>query len=216
MCDEWKPETDFAFRSIKTGRRQSHCRKCHAAYRREHYARTKQTYIENERVRIRDRRHRNRALLLEYLLAHPCVDCGQRDPVVLDFDHRDPRMKRAEIAKLAARQTWETVLSEIAKCDVRCASCHRKRTAAQFNWRRVTLTSEAIAFGTKDPAVLELDHKDRPSKVAAVSTLVRSQSWRALFAEIDKCEVRCANCHRRRTAKQFRYFRLEAQVAKAS
>ena len=73
-----------------------------------------------------------------------------------------------------------------------------------------------VDCGTKDPAVLEFDHKDRPSKVAAVSTLVRQQSWRALFAEIDKCEVRCANCHRRRTAKQFNYFRQEARLAEAS
>ena len=317
MCHEWKPETDFAFRSIETGKRQSHCRKCHAAYRREHYLRTKPTYIKNERVRMRERRHRNRELLLEYLLAHPCVDCGERDPVVLDFDHRDPKLKRADITKLATRQTWDTVLVEIANCDVRCASCHRKRTATQFNWRRVTMTPEAITSvttgwsepanlradpkappdgmrvccvcgrvlpltefavknrergeyqtkcrscqrayskqhyrdnkdqyiakasrrntlmrdrfaawilayfeqhgcvdcGTKDPAVLEFDHKDRPSKVAAVSTLVRKQSWRALVAEIDKCDVRCANCHRRRTAKQLSYFRREARLAEAS
>jgi hypothetical protein len=317
MCHEWKPETDFAFRSIKTGKRQSHCRKCHAAYRREHYVRTKATYIENERLRMRDRRRQNRALLLDYLLAHPCVDCGETDAVVLDFDHRDPTLKRTEVAKLASRQTWATVLAEIANCDVRCASCHRRRTADQFNWRRVTLSLErrdvvttgwseptrlrsAIApalpgtkvcrvcgqelplsefavknrdrgiyqskcracqrayarehyqknkkkyldkasdrnvlmrdrfaafllayfeahgcvdCGTRDPAVLEFDHKERPTKVAAVSTLVRTQSWSALFAEIDKCEVRCANCHRRRTAKQFGYFRQAARLAEAS
>jgi hypothetical protein len=55
MCHEWKPATDFEFRSIKTGKRQSHCRRCHAAYRSEHYLRTKPTYIENERLRMRER-----------------------------------------------------------------------------------------------------------------------------------------------------------------
>ena len=130
MCHEWKPEAEFAFRSIKTGKRQSHCRKCHAAYRREHYLRTKPTYIQNERVRMRERRRQNRILLYEYLLGHPCVDCGELDPVVLDFDHRDPTVKRDEVSKLAARQAWSTVLQEIAQCVVRCASCHRKRTAS--------------------------------------------------------------------------------------
>ena len=39
--------------------------------------------------------------------------------------------------------TWPTVEAEIAKCDIRCANCHRRRTAAQFNWPSLTLVAEA-------------------------------------------------------------------------
>lgn len=46
--------------------------------------------------------------------------------------------------------------------------------------------------------VMEFDHRDPSEKVAAVSTLV-SSSWKKLYAEIDKCDVVCANCHRART-----------------
>ena len=34
-------------------------------------------------------------------------------------------------------------------------------------------------------------------------------SWDVVEAEIGKCEVRCANCHRRRTAVQLGAYRLK-------
>jgi hypothetical protein len=62
------------------------------------------------------------------LLAHPCVDCGESDPLVLEFDHRED--KRAQIVDLMRNHAqWSDVLKEIEKCDVRCANCHRRRTA---------------------------------------------------------------------------------------
>lgn len=160
MCHEWRSEADFALRSKRTGQRQSQCRRCHAAYRREHYLRMKATYLENERRRMRARRQRNLALLLENLLTHPCVDCGEADPIVLEFDHRDPSRKRLDVPRLAAKKAWTVVESEIAKCDVRCVNCHRHRTAVQFNWRRARgqtgATQPAARLGTRPPTTLPL------------------------------------------------------------
>ena len=56
-----------------------------------------------------------------------CVDCGERDARCLDFDHVRG-VKTHNIAHMTACSR-ERVLAEIAKCDVRCANCHRKRTA---------------------------------------------------------------------------------------
>jgi hypothetical protein len=80
-------------------------------------------------------RHRER--LQQYLETHPCVDCGEDDIRCLEFDHRDPSQKLANVSALVAMHVrWERILAEIAKCDVRCASCHAKRTAEQRNsWR---------------------------------------------------------------------------------
>jgi hypothetical protein len=151
MCGETKPEAEFAFADMARGTRQRHCRKCQAAYRRAHYRANRDQYIRREVARMAAYREANRALLLSYLLEHPCIDCGQRDPVVLDFDHRDPSSKRSEVGRLAATKPWPQVKAEIEKCDVRCANCHRKRTARQFAWGKLTrVPSEGRPVRAKD------------------------------------------------------------------
>jgi hypothetical protein len=77
------------------------------------------------------------AKLAAYFAEHPCVDCGERDIRCLEFDHRDRSTKTANIAGLLRLVvSWEVISAEIEKCDVRCANCHRRRTAAQVNsWR---------------------------------------------------------------------------------
>src|SRR5678815_4559275 len=133
MCGETKSEADFAFADMARGTRQRHCRKCQAAYRRAHYLANREEYIRREVARINRYRIENRVLMLAYLLAHPCVDCGQTNPVTLDFDHRDPSVKRGNIGFIAARKPWHLVLPEIAKCDVGCKLPHATdRKAAEL------------------------------------------------------------------------------------
>jgi hypothetical protein len=84
-----------------------------------------------------DARAAHQQRVAAHLMAHPCVDCGEGDLRVLDFDHDDPAAKAAEVARLAAMNvSWERVASEIAKCSVRCANCHRRRTAEMFGYWR--------------------------------------------------------------------------------
>jgi hypothetical protein len=82
--------------------------------------------------------------VFEYLSVHPCVDCGESDPVVLEFDHRDATTKfRAVAQMIEARYAWSTILEEIEKCDVRCANCHRRKTSRQFGHRRSLIQSRS-------------------------------------------------------------------------
>ena len=70
--------------------------------------------------------------LLEYFKQNPCVDCGEANPLTLEFDHIDPETKTTNVSKLIhSVRPWEEVLEEIEKCEVRCASCHRVRTHHQ-------------------------------------------------------------------------------------
>ena len=68
---------------------------------------------------------RNRIYVDEYLKNHPCVDCGNSDIRVLEFDHVRG-IKDDHICK-AVRNAWslERLKKEIAKCEIRCCNCHR-------------------------------------------------------------------------------------------
>lgn len=77
--------------------------------------------------RVVDERH---LWLDKYKLERGCVDCGYRKAAVaLDFDHRDPELKVANLAAML----WKNITlieTEMAKCDIRCANCHRIKTHA--------------------------------------------------------------------------------------
>lgn len=53
----------------------------------------------------------------------------------------------------------------------------------------------------KEPCCLDFHHLDSKTKLACVSQLVNGFSIDKLIAEIDKCDVVCANCHRKITNK---------------
>lgn len=75
---------------------------------------------------------------IAYLRENPCIDCGEDDIVVLDFDHRDPSTKSFSIShRLRGTTSWKRIFEEIQKCDIRCANCHRKKTARQENWMKL-------------------------------------------------------------------------------
>jgi hypothetical protein len=83
-------------------------------------------------------RRLNRERLGEYLSRQHCVDCGLDDIRVLEFDHRPGEFKTGIIGKMLVDSvSWRRILQEIAKCDVRCANCHRIVTAERAgNWRQ--------------------------------------------------------------------------------
>ena len=80
-------------------------------------------------------RQRNREFLRDYLKYQCCGDCGERDPVLLEFNHIDPTTKKFNISDgVLNKVSLETLETEIDKCSILCANCHRSRTAASSNW----------------------------------------------------------------------------------
>jgi hypothetical protein len=299
-CDVEKLVEDFQWKNRARGIRRSWCRSCAQAYSHQHYLDKAETYKARRRLRGDNGRARVRARITEYLNQHPCVDCGETSRAVLEFDHRDPTHKRMAVSRLVEVAGWRSILQEVEKCDVRCANCHRKRTAAQFGWaklkakpdgspaparppavgrapsdpeflmactwcnqlkplsefafknagtgrvnghcrschaayrhhhyqvnrddyfrraiaqtRRKTADAKArlhnyllahpcVDCGETNVATLDFDHVDPSAKTKAIGTMVGNRTWLAIQLEMSKCEVRCANCHRRRTNAQIR------------
>src|SRR5574337_231496 len=123
-----------AFQKEKHGKDglRSVCRKCRLEMQRS-YRSTSPKAKHTLKAGVLRRRKRNREFVRDYLLTHPCVDCGESRWQVLEFDH--VKKKRDNIAWMIIRaRSLKTIETEIAKCEVRCANCHRLKTAIQFGW----------------------------------------------------------------------------------
>lgn len=138
-CGQTKALEEFAWRRKPRDQRDTFCRPCRSAYGKEHYQANKQRYIDQARIRTEARRLERTKFLLEYFVKHPCADCGEVDPVVLEFDHLSDN-KLFNVAQALPSRTWQTILDEIEKCEVVCANCHRRRTAQRRGALRVILT----------------------------------------------------------------------------
>lgn len=180
------------------------------AYNRQYRADHKKV-IHARVVKANRARRQDRYAKVQALKAGPCKDCGQAHPYyVMDFDHRDPATKRADISHLVKNGTsWELVLEEIAKCDLVCVNCHRLRTyrgdasyrTLRFRSHRQALDSLKFATpcldcgGSFKPCQMDFDHLR--SKASNVARLVGGASD-DLVNELGKCHLVCANCHRKR------------------
>ncbi len=86
-----------------------------------------------------------------------------------------------------------------------CRECVRARVRGTQAKKRAWLTKHKLDHGCADcgysehPAALDFDHLPEHEKMFGVKDGIASVSWERLRAEVEKCEVVCANCHRVRT-----------------
>ena len=87
MCNIEKVIEEFPLRNQFTQPRQSYCKDCKSKMHSNWYQESKETQKENASRHGIEYRQALREYASEYLSTHPCVDCGERDTVVLEFDH---------------------------------------------------------------------------------------------------------------------------------
>ncbi len=190
-------------------------------YNVEYYRRNRD--LELQRVRVRQT---GMVELLRDLRRVPCADCGRTfKPHQMDFDHRDPATKLFNVMTgRAMLMSTAKVLAEVAKCDIVCVNCHRIRTrdterrrahrqpagpvqlAKLQRWRdqaamlsRLRDVPCADCRGRFDACAMDFDHRDPATKRYTVTRMVGRASTEAILAEVAKCDIVCANCHRVRT-----------------
>lgn len=121
-CKELKVVEDFHWKNKAAGVLQRQCKACHKLVNAKHYSENKDTYkrrAQKQRTDVRD-------WLAEYKLTLCCESCGENHPATLDFHHHDPSHKDSEVSDLVGRASLDKIKSEIAKCTILCANCHRK------------------------------------------------------------------------------------------
>ena len=110
---------------------QHWCQSCFSEYFRQRGNVHRVQVAESKRRR----RLKGRAFVNDYLEAHPCADCGLSEIAVLEFDHLGD--KQASLSSLlAAGWSIKRLKDEIARCEVVCVNCHRRRTGDRgSSWR---------------------------------------------------------------------------------
>ena len=94
-------------------------------YAKKHYASNKKIYKERAKKRNQLQRKKNREYTNSVKENSQCVDCGESNPIVLDFDHVRG-LKVDNIADMVGRPcSINKIEEEIKKCEIRCANCHR-------------------------------------------------------------------------------------------
>ncbi len=135
VCPRCQTEQSLdQFGSRKDGSYKSWCKSCSTAYQRNYYAKHRDQCQDSIKRSKQRRTDHARQLLASYLATSVCADCGECDPVVLDFDHVRGT-KVAGVCELAGwGRSWAIIQKEIDKCEVVCLNCHRRRTARQQGW----------------------------------------------------------------------------------
>lgn len=107
---------------------QGVCKDCGRERSKDYYRRNTERHKREAKRINRESRARNRQFIYDYLIEHPCVDCGKTNPLVLQFDHVRGE-KKADVSTLARNAcSVRRIEAEIEKCDVRCADCHTIKT----------------------------------------------------------------------------------------
>lgn len=140
-----------------------------------------------------------------------CESCGYaRTSRALEFHHRDAGTKEFPISRGSVSR--QRLFTESRKCELLCANCHRGRhlhAAAEDDATIVVLRRErkeqAVAlFGSLcqgcrrsfPSRVFEFHHVDALTKGFAISADGILRPWELIVAELEKCVLLCANCHR--------------------
>jgi len=123
-------ETNFYTHPYGKDGYQGKCKACILIERKDQYAKNP----ELKKQQVKELRRRNQQFIWDFYSTHPCVDCGEDDPIVLELDHVRGK-KVAGVSQLVHNtRSLKVIEDEIAKCEVVCANCHRRRTANTQGW----------------------------------------------------------------------------------
>jgi hypothetical protein len=144
ICKLEKDESEFWKNIVKTDGLQTQCKDCQRLYHQDYYQKNKIEVKKRTGKRRDDNKHMLKKIVVDFLLEHPCVDCGEKDIVLLDFDHVSGSKTSDVSSMIRDNVPTQRMLNEMTKCVIRCVSCHRRKTAKDFGWYRLNPTNNDI------------------------------------------------------------------------
>ena len=133
-CQVVKDPSTLAERGLGRYSPSSYCKPCQNVYSRAHYQKYKGEHNGRRSENTRRYRIRNRRYIASVLANASCIDCGEDDPIVLEFDHVRATKKYDVSTMTYVGLSIASIEVELAKCVIRCANCHRRKTA-RTHWK---------------------------------------------------------------------------------
>jgi hypothetical protein len=130
----------FAIKNSKKNLYSSECKECHKSYGQNWYARNKQKHKRNTDKNRKATRQQIKKIIIS-AKSVPCKDCKKTYAhYVMDFDHLPQFKKFLDVSTMVSHgYCADTILREIAKCEVVCANCHRERTHGAHGGNRTPI-----------------------------------------------------------------------------
>lgn len=131
-CKSAKTIDLFVKRSVSKDGLSSWCKECFAIHASQKY-KNEASERERKRRNKENTKAKNLEYIYNYLKDKQCIDCGFSNWLALEFDHQGNKEFNVSEGLL---YSLDRVKKEIEKCEIRCANCHRIKTALDFNtWR---------------------------------------------------------------------------------
>lgn len=141
-CKKQKDLSEFSFKIKALNLRHLQCKDCTRLLIKNHYNTNKEYYLAKAKKRNSKIKLEVLDYLTQHLLKNPCVDCGESDLAVLEFDHMGEIPKFMAVSSVVRHgYPLEKIQEEVNKCEVRCANCHRRKTARDFKWLKTKMRS---------------------------------------------------------------------------
>lgn len=138
-CKIQKLDSDFNKNKSKKDGLNTICRECSKECSRKYYKEKGEKHKKNVVERNKKYKTVLHDFILNYLETHHCIDCGNPDKRVLEFDHLPQFKKDRDISRMiACSLSLDRIKDEIDKCEVVCANCHKIRTVerSRVNYRK--------------------------------------------------------------------------------
>lgn len=180
-------------------------------FQRNHYKKYKNKF----KSRLSESRKRNKKDVDDYKNSCPCEMCGENELACKDLHHERDKDKGISWAV----RYWgpDRLKKELDKCIVLCVNCHRKlhwkdvktrkegqiaectrRRRKRSDWFEDYKSNLSCSCGENHPSCIDFHHRDSSDKFMKVSDMVCfAYKVERILEEIEKCDVMCANCHRK-------------------